>query len=32
MAISVMSEHGIDISENKTNSVFDYYKEGSTAI
>ncbi len=26
--IRVMSEYGIDISENKTNSVFDYYKEG----
>lgn len=28
LAVKVMKEYGIDISGNKTNSVFDYYKEG----
>ncbi len=28
LAIGVMQEMGIDISENKTKSVFDFYKEG----
>jgi len=28
LAIAVMKESGIDISQNKTKSVFDFYKEG----
>lgn len=28
LAIKVMGEYGIDISNNTVNSVFDYYKEG----
>lgn len=30
LAIEVMLEDGIDISQNSTNDVFDYFKEGRT--